>query len=128
MDNYIKNKQIIKDDSDTCEAPFVDQVKVAAMQQVMKPESVFASMAEIFKALSDPTRVKILYALSIEELCVCDIANLLGKSNSLVSHQLRTLRQLKLVKFRKAGKSAYYSLDDAHIHNLFREGLKHAEE
>ncbi len=113
---------------DTCDVPFVDEVKVAAVRRVMKPETVFASMADIFKALSDPTRVKILYALSVRELCVCDIANLLGRSSSLVSHQLRVLRNMKLVKFRKEGKIAYYSLDDDHIHSLFREGLKHAEE
>ncbi|MEE9269537.1 MAG: metalloregulator ArsR/SmtB family transcription factor [Candidatus Krumholzibacteria bacterium] len=94
----------------------------------MKPEAVFISVAEIFKALSDPTRVRILYALSVKELCVCDLANLLGKSSSSVSHQLRLLRHMKLVKYRRAGKVAYYSLDDEHIHNLFREGLKHAEE
>ncbi len=101
---------------------------MATVRRALKPEAVFASMADIFKALSDPTRVKILYALSVTELCVCDIANLLGKSVSAVSHQLRVLRNMKLVKFRRDGKIAYYSLDDDHIHNLFREGLKHAEE
>lgn len=127
MANLIKTKTIDRP-SDTCQVPFVDAEKVAAVRRVMKPEAVFASMAEIFKALSDATRVRILYALSVRELCVCDLANLLGRSSSLVSHQLRLLRHMKLVKFRKAGKIAYYSLDDEHIHNLFREGLKHAEE
>ena len=127
MANLVKTKKIDQS-SDTCEVPFVDADKVAAVRGVMKPEAVFASMAEIFKALSDATRVRILYALSVRELCVCDLANLLGRSSSLVSHQLRLLRHMKLVKFRKAGKIAYYSLDDEHIHSLFREGLKHAEE
>ena len=127
MANLLNTKQI-NNSSDTCEVPFVDAEKVAAVRGVMKPEAVFASMAEIFKALSDPTRVRILYALSVRELCVCDLANLFGRSSSLVSHQLRLLRHMKLVKFRKAGKIAYYSLDDDHIRNLFREGLKHAEE
>ena len=122
------NDKTINPSPDTCELQFVDEKKVAAVRRVMKPESVFVSMAEIFKALSDPTRVRILYALSVRELCVCDLANLLGKSSSAVSHQLRLLRHMKLVKLRKAGKIAYYSLDDEHIHTLFREGLKHAEE
>ena len=128
MDNLLENNKITHSVDDSCEVLYVDEAKVAAVRGVMKPEAVFASMAEIFKALSDPTRVKVLYALSQRELCVCDMANLLGKSASTVSHQLRLLRHMKLVKFRKAGKIVYYSLDDEHIHNLFREGLKHAEE
>jgi ArsR family transcriptional regulator len=113
---------------DTCDILFVDEHKVQAVQKAMKPDAVFSILAETFKTLSDPTRVKILYALSLKELCVCDIANLLGKTSSAVSHQLRLLRSQKLVKFRKAGKIAYYSLDDQHIHHLLKEGLKHAEE
>lgn len=128
MDNLLQNNKIGQAFSDACEVPFVDEAKVAAVARVMKPEAVFASMTEIFKALSDPTRVKILYALSQRELCVCDIANLLGKTSSTVSHQLRVLRHMKLVKFRKEGKIAYYSLDDQHIHHLIQEGLEHAEE
>lgn len=128
MANTLHNKTLSDATSDICEVPFVDEEKVAAVRGVMKPEAVFFSMAEIFKALSDPTRVKILFALSRHELCVCDIANLLGKSSSNVSHQLRVLRNMKLVKFRKEGKSAYYSLSDEHVRHIFREGLKHAEE
>jgi len=128
MDNNIHNSQLPSTKDESCDVVFVDEERVAMVRGALKPEAVFASMADIFKALSDPTRVKILYALSLTELCVCDIANLLGKSISTVSHQLRVLRNMKLVKFRKAGKIAYYSLDDDHIHNLFREGLRHAEE
>ena len=128
MAKLLNKNKLRTNGPDSCDVVFVDEERVAAVRGALKPESVFLSMADIFKALSDPTRVKILYALSLTELCVCDIANLLGKSISTVSHQLRVLRNLKLVKFRKAGKIAYYSLDDDHIHNLFREGLKHAEE
>ncbi len=128
MTNPLEHDELENNSSNGCDVVFVDEERVAAVRDAFKPEAVFASMADIFKALSDPTRVKILYALSLTELCVCDIANLLGKTVSNVSHQLRVLRNLKLVKFRKAGKIAYYSLDDDHIHNLFREGLKHAEE
>ena len=86
------------------------------------------ALAETFKILGDPTRIKIAFALSLEELCVCDIANLFGVSQSAVSHSLRTLRQLKLVKFRKEGKIAYYSLDDEHISDLLKIGLGRVEE
>jgi len=85
-------------------------------------------LAETFKVLGDTTRSKIIFALSLEELCVCDIANLLGATKSAVSHQLRILRNMKLVKYRKDGKLAFYSLDDEHIRNLFDEGLRHVEE
>lgn len=128
MDNLIHDSNTSDGAEDTCEILFVDENKVREVREAMKPDAVFATLAETFKTLSDPTRVKILYALSLRELCVCDIANLLGKTSSAVSHQLRLLRSQKLVKFRKEGKIAYYSLDDEHIHHLFKEGLKHAEE
>ncbi|NIM19703.1 MAG: metalloregulator ArsR/SmtB family transcription factor [Candidatus Latescibacteria bacterium] len=128
MDTPIEDNKLDDAVEDTCEILFVDEEKVQAVRTAMKPESVFAALAEIFKALSDPTRIRILYALSLKELCVCDLANLLGRTSSAVSHQLRVLRHLKLVKFRKEGKIAYYSLDDEHIHHLFKEGLKHVEE
>ena len=127
MSNELKNNHIAVED-DTCEVAFVDEHRVAAVRRALKPEPVFARLAETFKALSDPTRVKILFALSQGELCVCDIANLLSKSSSSVSHQLRVLRNLRLVKYRKAGKIVYYSLDDEHIHHLLHQGLTHAEE
>lgn len=83
-------------------------------------------MAEAFKALSDPTRVRIISALAHSELCVCDIAAALGMSQSAISHQLQTLRALRLVKNRREGRQMYYSLDDEHIHSLFKQGLDHA--
>ena len=94
----------------------------------MKSTEAVTTLAETFKILGDPTRIKIAFALSKEELCVCDIANLLGVSQSAVSHSLRTLRQMKLVRFRKEGKIAYYTLDDDHIANLLDEGFRHVEE
>jgi len=95
----------------------------------MKTERCFQYLAETFKAMSDPTRTKIIYALSQEEqLCVGDIAAIIGTSNSVISHQLRTLRNMKLVKYNKVGKMIYYSLDDLHINHLFAEGLRHVEE
>ncbi len=97
------------------------------MRKVMQTDGVIKKLAETFKALGDPTRTQILYALAKDELCVCDIAYLLGKTQSAISHQLRVLRNLDLVKYRKEGKIAYYSLNDIHIRNLFTEGLEHVK-
>jgi DNA-binding transcriptional ArsR family regulator len=113
---------------DACEIQFVDEKKVNRARQSLKSAEAVAALAETFKILGDPTRIKIAFALSREELCVCDIANLLGVSQSAVSHSLRTLRQMKLVKFRKEGKIAYYSLDDEHIKSLLDVGFRHVEE
>ena len=113
---------------DACEIEFIDRVKVEKVRKVLKPAEAVATLAETFKILGDPTRIKIAFALSKEELCVCDIANLLGVSQSAVSHSLRTLRQMKLVRFRKEGKIAYYTLDDEHIAHLLDEGFRHVED
>lgn len=83
------------------------------------------SLAAIYKALGDETRLRLLWALSLEELCVCDLAKVVEMSQSAVSHQLRILRNLKLVKYRREGKRIYYSLDDEHIVNLLAQGVAH---
>jgi len=114
-----------RDKSDVCEVLCISKEKVDAVRMNMHAEGVMKKLAQTFKVLGDPTRTQILYALSQDELCVCDLAYLLGKTQSAVSHQLRVLRNLDLVKYRKDGKIAYYSLDDLHIRNLFNEGLKH---
>jgi len=113
---------------DICEITYIDRKKVASVRKKMKSEDTIHLLSETFKVLGDPTRVKIIFALSQEELCGCDIANLLGATKSTVSHQLRVLRNMRLVKYRKDGKMVYYSLDDEHIKNLFDEGLRHVEE
>lgn len=114
--------------SDICDIEFVDSVKVLNVAGAMRPDSAITLLAETFKVLGDPTRLRIAFALSCEELCVCDLANLLGVSQSAVSHSLRVLRQMKLVKFRKVGKIAYYTSDDEHIGLLLAEGFRHVEE
>lgn len=111
-----------------CEIAYIDRKKVSSVKKKMKPEATMQRIAETFKVLGDPTRTKIIFALSREELCVCDIANLLGATKSAVSHQLRILRNMRLVKYRKEGKMVFYSLDDEHIKNLFNECLRHVEE
>jgi ArsR family transcriptional regulator len=85
-------------------------------------------LAETFRALGDPTRVRILDALSHDELCVCDVATLIGMSESAVSHQLRLLRNLRLVRARREGRMVFYALDDQHIVTLFQQGLRHVTE
>jgi len=82
-------------------------------------------MARTFRALGDPTRVRIISALAHNEMCVYDLAAALGMSQSAISHQLRTLREMRLVRFRKEGRHVYYTLDDTHIHDLFHQGLEH---
>ena len=88
-------------------------------------EEILYDLADLFKTFGDTTRIKILYALMADDLCVCDLAELVGTSQSAVSHQLRTLKQAHLVKFRREGKSAMYSLADDHVHTMLAQGLSH---
>ena len=113
---------------DVCEIYYVNEDHVRSARQALSPEREILSLAETFKTLGDPTRVKVLQALSVEELCVCDLARLLGISESATSHQLRVLRNKKLVRYRKEGKMAFYSLDDAHIDVLMKVALQHVGE
>ena len=107
----------------------VEKAKVISVKKKMKTEKCFHYLAETFKAMSDPTRAKIIFALCQEdELCVSDLSSIIETTNSAISHQLKTLRNMKLVKYNKVGKLAFYSLDDKHINNLFAEGLRHVEE
>jgi len=105
-----------------------DEATIARVQQSMPDTHTLARMSEIFGALGDPTRLRIALALCRQPLCVHDLSQILGVSESAVSHQLRTLRMLRLVTSRRAGKRVYYSLDDAHVYRLIEEGLKHAQE
>ena len=111
-----------------CEDHVVDREKVQMAASALPADDTLNHLAETFKVLSNPSRLKIINALSKHELCVCDLAALLGTTDSAVSHQLRTLRQMRLVKYRREGKLAYYSLDDQHVQLLFEAGLEHALE
>ena len=113
---------------DVCEIQYVNKKAVAEVRSRMPSNKINLKVAGSFKILADPTRVKILHALSQKELCVCDIAALLGMTHSAVSHQLRLLRNLNLVKFRKEGKIVYYLLADGHIAKLIKLGVEHARE
>src|SRR5437870_3702446 len=118
----------IIDTLDTCEVAVVDPERVRRVQERLTDEETSQQLAETFATLSDPTRLRIVEALSQEELCVCDLSAALRLSQSLTSHHLRTLRNLRLVKHRRAGRLVYYSLDDDHIVKLFRQGLEHVRE
>lgn len=106
-------------------AAYIDAASVRAARTAIPSDRMVRALAETFGALSDPTRVRIITALTEQELCVFDLARLLGLTGSAVSHQLRLLRGQRLVKYRKEGKVAYYSLDDEHIRNLMEECIKH---
>ena len=94
----------------------------------MPNDEVLADLSDLFRVFGDTTRVKIIFALFSNEMCVCDIAELLGMTQSAISHQLRVLKNARLVKFRKEGKTVFYSLDDEHISEILKCGLEHVNE
>lgn len=108
-----------------CEIQCVNPRKVRESKANSLSEREILSLAEIFGAMGDSTRIKILHTLSQGEFCVCELAEIINMSQSAVSHQLRVLRNLRLVKHRKEGKMVFYSLDDDHIIQLFTQGLAH---
>jgi ArsR family transcriptional regulator, lead/cadmium/zinc/bismuth-responsive transcriptional repressor len=115
-------------DTELCELRVTDLAKVRRARAEMKPAEAIALLAETFRSLGDPNRLRLVHALSRQELCVCDLAAALGMSQSAVSHSLRSLRQLRLVRSRKESKTTYYRLDDEHIARLLADGFEHVEE
>ena len=111
-----------------CKTMFVHEETVRAVMKSMPREERLDELADFFKVVGDTTRIKILHALLVAEMCVCDLSNLLNISQSAVSHQLRTLRQADLVSFRKQGKVVFYSLKDEHIRQIINLGLQHSTE
>lgn len=111
-----------------CEFLCVHENVVKKVISEMPPDETLYDLAELFKVFGDSTRIKILYALFEAELCVCDIAQLLGLTQTAVSHQLRVLKANKLVKARKEGKNVFYSLDDDHVRRIINQGMEHIEE
>ncbi|MEH7480129.1 cadmium-sensing regulator, CadC [Bacillus sp. OV166] len=113
---------------DVCEVTCVDEDKVKRLKGSISQQDTL-SVSQIFKALSDDTRIKIAFALSEEdELCVCDVANIVGSSTATASHHLRLLRNLGLAKYRKEGKLVFYSLDDDHVKQLIKTAFEHQQE
>ncbi len=113
---------------DACDVFHMDPARAARLREGLLDARVSEDLAGMFRVLGDPTRVRLLDALSRAELCVCDLATLLGASQSAVSHQLRLLRGMRIVRQRRAGRMVFYRLDDRHIVTLFRQALRHAEE
>lgn len=114
-----------------CEVSCVDVARTTRARKALPAPVAINALAETLKALGDPTRLRIVTALGVpgvEELCVCDLASLVGVSQSAVSHSLRVLRDLRLVRYRRVGKIAFYALDDAHVDALLREGFRHVAE
>ena len=117
-----------EDKSDTCQARIVHEASVNLVRENIPSDQALLDVAALFKVLGDYSRVRILQALSVQDLCVCDLSEVLRMSSSAVSHQLRILRAAKLIKFRREGKNAFYSLDDSHVQKLFEQALEHVQE
>jgi len=111
-----------------CECTTIHKDIIIMVRKLMPSQTESFSLAEFFKVLGDATRISILFALSRSEMCVCDLSSLLNMTQSAVSHQLRILKQARLVKYRKEGKIAYYSLDDEHVRDVLHLGSKHINE
>lgn len=116
----------MKQEPDCCDShsPHPDAVEKVKIE--MCPKQTLSDMAQTFSLLGDPVRIGILHALSFQELCVCDLSEILGMSHSAVSHQLRLLRAAKMVRFEKKGRNAIYRLDDNHAKALIKTALEHA--
>jgi ArsR family transcriptional regulator len=123
-----KSPQTESREPDTCDGFHVEAAKIAELRESLIAEPAVTALADTFKVLGDATRVRLLDALSKAELCVCDLASLLGLSESAVSHQLRLLRGMRLVRSRRSGRMVFYAFDDQHIISLFKQGLHHVEE
>ena len=115
-------------EGETCEVKCLNPMKVRQISKQLPKSDTLIGLSDLFKSLSDPTRIRILFSLSKEEVCVCDLSALLGMSDSAVSHQLRLLRALRLVKSRKEGRVVYYSLTDDHVTKLLEMCLEHENE
>ena len=110
-----------------CDCNVIHHDIVDKVMDVMPNENIFYHLAEFFFLIGDETRCKIIFALEQQEMCVCDIANVLAMTKSSISHQLGNLRRAGVVKCKKVGKTVYYSLDDEHVESIFNLGLKHIE-
>ena len=111
-----------------CDCDVIHEEIVKAVKKEVPPMEEYVSMANLFKMFGDPSRMRLLHALSIHEMCVCDLAVFLGITKSAVSHQLKSLRLSNLVKYRKEGQVAFYSLADDHVETIIKIGFEHIRE
>ncbi len=115
-------------DIETCKTLFIHKEIIDKVKKELPDNNLMMRLVNFFKVFGDETRLKILSALSLSEMCVCDIASMLGMNQSAISHQLKILKQEYLVKYRKDGKVVYYSLQDNHIKDIFNIGTEHVKE
>lgn len=113
---------------DKCDCNIIHEDIIIEVRKKLPQQETLILLADFFKVFGDPTRIKILSSLAEQEMCVCDIAYLLNMTQSAISHQLRVLKQARLVKNRKEGKVVYYSLDDEHVNQIINQGLVHIAE
>ena len=117
-----------KTEVECCDVTCVHNQIIEAVKEKMPAEELLNELADFYKVFGDATRIKILCVLLRSEMCVCDLAEMLGMTQSVISHQLRVLKQMKLVKNRREGKTVYYSLADGHIQNIISQGMEHIME
>ncbi len=117
-----------KSDKDVCEELCIHEKPVQEAKDKLPPQELLQNLADFYKVFGDATRVKLLYVMLDYELCVCDLAEALGMTQSAISHQLRILKQMKLVGSRREGKSVFYSLADGHIRQILQQGMEHITE
>ncbi len=118
----------MKSEVPACEYMHAHEELVQKVKEIMPEEELLYDLAELYKVFGDSTRIKILYVLFESEMCVCDIAQLLNMNTSAISHQLRVLKQSQLVKYRREGKTVFYSLADDHVRTIINQGMEHIEE
>ncbi|MEG0614253.1 MAG: metalloregulator ArsR/SmtB family transcription factor [Oscillospiraceae bacterium] len=128
MNTYSYERVIILNEIEKCDCSEPHRDVIEQVGRAMPDEEILYDLAELFKVFGDSTRVRIICVLFESEMCVCDIAELLNMTQSAISHQLRVLKQARLVKFRREGKTVIYSLEDAHIKEIFAQGFKHITE
>ena len=113
---------------ETCGFLHVHQDKVNEVRRLLPDEATLTRLSDLFKVFGDGTRIRILYVLFEDEVCVCDMAQLLGMTQSAVSHQLRLLKQMRLIRSRRDGRTVFYSLADDHVRTLLSQGMEHVSE
>ena len=123
-----RKKYMEKAEVECCDVICVHEDMIQKVKKLLPEEELIKELADFYKVFGDATRVKILCVLLESEMCVCDLAELLEMTQSAISHQLRVLKQMKLVKNRREGKTVYYSLADGHIQNIISQGMEHIEE
>lgn len=121
-------KEELQDEVPRCEFIHAHPETIKAVEENMPAEEELYALSELFKIFADSTRIRILYVLLEHEMCVCDLAQLLNMTQSAISHQLRILKQSRLVKFRREGKTIFYSLLDEHVHSILSQGMEHITE